>query len=124
MIAAMAQIIKMHEKFNLTPEQVQWTEEEKQFRIKAMLEEISEFKESETREDQLDALVDLVVFALGTAYRMDFYDVFDIAFIRVMKSNRMKEVGANHNKSETRGAFHIDLVKPEGWQAADLSDLV
>lgn len=110
----------MHFKFGITCQHLEFSEEEKQFRITAMQEELDEYAEANTKEDELDALVDLVVFALGTAERQDMLDVFEEAFHRVMNANCAKEVGAN----KKRGSFAIDLVKPEGWVAPDLSDLV
>lgn len=59
----------MHVKFGITSERVKFSEEEKKFRICAMQEELDEYKEANSKEDELDALVDLVVFALGTAER-------------------------------------------------------
>jgi predicted HAD superfamily Cof-like phosphohydrolase len=110
----------MHTKFGITSEEVPFSEEEKKFRICAMQEELDEYKEAETKEDQLDALVDLVVFAMGTAERQGMLEVFDEAFKRVMLANCKKEIGQN----QKRGSFQLDLVKPEGWTAPDLSDLV
>ena len=120
----MSQIIKMHMKFCITPEKVPFTEKEKIFRIAAMQEELDEFVDAESKEEQLDALVDLVVFTLGTAYRMGWGNSFETAYCRVMEANLDKELGSNSNKEDTRGSFHLDLVKPKGWKPADLSDLV
>ena len=111
---------QMHIKFGITSEEVPFSEEEKKFRICAMQEELDEYKEAETKEDQLDAIVDLVVFALGTLERQGMLEVFDEAFKRVMIANCKKEIG----KNQKRGSFQLDLVKPEGWNAPDLSDLV
>jgi len=113
-------IQKMYSKFNIAPHEVKFTDKEKQFRIAAMLEEIEEYRESDTREEELDALVDLVVFALGTLYRQGMLHVFEEAFKRVMAANLYKKLGAN----QKRGAFKLDLVKPENYQHPDLSDLV
>ena len=113
-------IEEMHEKFELQPEVVEFTPSEKQFRIIAMREEISEYEVATTKADELDALVDLIVFALGTVYRQGFMNVFAEAFGRVMRANLKKKIGS-HKK---RGSFERDLVKPEGWTAPDLTDLV
>jgi predicted HAD superfamily Cof-like phosphohydrolase len=111
----------MHEKFGISNEEVpDFTNEERLFRIAAMLEELSEFTSAKTKEDELDALVDLVVFALGTAERMGFLDVFEEAYMRVMQSNMTKTLGANNK----RGGFQIDLVKGEGFKPATIKDLV
>lgn len=91
----------------------------------------------------LDGLVDLLVVLLGTVHLMGFYKksefctimssngpvlikndyeqqytIFEEAFIRVFNANMQKEVGT------TKRGCSIDLVKPEGWKAPDLSDLV
>jgi hypothetical protein len=110
----------MHNKFGITSEQVQFSEEEKKFRICAMQEELDEYKEAKTKEDELDALVDLVVFAMGTAERQGMLEVFDEAFKRVMEANCKKEIGQN----QKRGSFQLDLVKPEGWTSPCHKDLV
>ena len=47
-------------------------------------------------------------------------EVFEEAFERVMIANCQKEIGQN----QKRGSFQLDLVKPKGWTAPDLSDLV
>ncbi len=112
-------IKKMHEKFGITSNDIPFSAAEKDFRRWCMQEELDEYVEAETPEDELDALVDLVVFALGTAERQNMLHIFQEAFFRVMKANMGKEVGAN----KKRGSFQIDLVKPEGWTAPNLSDL-
>lgn len=142
---------KMHEKFQLVDRQDgprALSSEECRFRISAMFEELLEYVEacsleldvhnpwesvkwaidlalSETRfenedlEAQFDALLDLAVFTMGTADRQNF--PWDEGFRRVMMANLKKELGSNGSK---RGGFKRDLVKPQGWKAPDLSDLV
>ncbi len=118
----MIDLIKnMHKQFGISHADLpNFSEEERRFRIAAMLEELSEFTSAKTKEDELDALVDLVVFALGTAERMGFADVFEQAYGRVMGSNMTKTLGANNK----RGSFQIDLVKGENFQPANIKDLV
>lgn len=113
-------IEEMNEKFSISPSDVPFSATEKKFRYDAMVEEIEEYKTSYTPEDELDALIDLVVFAIGTAVRQGWADIFEEAYNRVMEANCKKEVGPN----QKRGSFALDLVKPEGWEAADLKDLV
>lgn len=93
---------------------------EKRFRFRAMREELEEYEEAETLEEELDALVDLVVFALGTAYLHGFHR-FNTALTRVVDANRKKIIGPT-----ARGAKYgdLDLQKPPNWKPADLSDLV
>lgn len=111
---------KMHAHFGITAYIVPFSLPEKDFRVRCLEEEIKEYHEAETKADELDALVDLVVFALGTAERQGMLGVFEEAFERVMKANMVKQVG----KNEKRDNFAIDLIKPEGWTAPDLTDLV
>ena len=95
-------ITQMHEMFGITHREADFGSEERLFRIGAMLEELSEFTTSKTKEDELDALVDLVVFALGTAERMGYAGVFEQAFNRVMASNMSKTLGANTSEVRLR----------------------
>ncbi len=93
------------------------------FRIDFMDEEVAEYATASydgNLHDQLDALVDLVYVALGTAYIQGFD--FNEAFKRVHEAN-MKKVRANRLTDSKRGSLY-DVVKPEGWTAPDLSDLV
>lgn len=57
------------------------------FRYICMLEEVNEYRDATTKADELDAIVDLIIFALGTLERQGMIDVFDEAFKRVMDSN-------------------------------------
>lgn len=70
--------------------------------------------------DQLDALVDLIYVALGTAYCHGFD--FDEAWRRVHAKN-MEKVRVKKATESLRGSTY-DVVKPPGWTPADLSDLV
>ena len=93
------------------------------FRIDFMEEELTEYAVSAANGDkhgQLDALVDLVYVAVGTAYLHGFD--FNEAFKRVHEAN-MKKVRATSFRDSKRGSVY-DVVKPEGWTAPDLTDLV
>jgi|SRR6185437_2618476 len=71
-------------------------------------------------EKQFDALIDLVYVALGTAYMQGFD--FDEGWRRVHNAN-MRKMRATLSEQSARGSV-FDVVKPEGWAAPDLSDLV
>lgn len=114
------QVWQMHVKFRIDSAQVPWTPEEKKFRIKAFLEEVTEFEDAVTDEEELDALIDLVVFALGAVERHGWANIFDEAFGRVMDANMQKRVGGNMKRDN----YQLDLFKPEGWEAATFEDLV
>jgi len=106
----------MHAKFGLenTKGVLHLTKEEKEFRSVAMLEELNEYIAADTLVDQYDALLDLIVFAVGTLERHGFPLL--AGFEKVMEANMAKELGQN---GEKRGGFKRDLVKPEGWTAPE-----
>jgi predicted HAD superfamily Cof-like phosphohydrolase len=66
------------------------------------------------KEQVLDALVDTVYVALGTAYLMGFN--FCEAWDRVHEAN-MKKIRMKTKRSP------IDIVKPVGWKSPKLKDL-
>jgi hypothetical protein len=104
---------KMHQKFelqnNIGP--IQLSTEEKAFRIVALREEITEYEESTDLVDQYDALLDLLVFAVGTLDRHGFPLL--AGFEVVMAKNMQKELASSASASK-RG-FARDLVKPKGF---------
>lgn len=73
------------------------------------------------REDMLDALVDLVYVALGTAYLHGFN--FAEAWRRVQRANMAKTISTN-NADSKRGNASLDVIKPPGWTAPSHLDLV
>ena len=101
-------IIDFSEKFGLTyrdyPRKL--SDEEKRFRIVCMFEEVQEYADAETMEDELDALVELVYFALGTCYRHGY--CFESAWQRVHEANMKKERA--QNKSESKRDFELDVM--------------
>lgn len=81
-------------------------------RIRMMQEELTEYAMAVDLEDEADALLDLVVFALGTAVMMGL--PWEPMFAEVMRANFSKV------REETdRGEF--DLIKPDGWTAPQLA---
>jgi predicted HAD superfamily Cof-like phosphohydrolase len=115
-------IKEFHEKFGLDyqgpPRQLDL--ELRVFRKDFMKEELTEYCQSDDLHGQLDALVDLVYVALGTAYMQGFD--FNEAWRRVHEAN-MKKVRADRADQSKRGST-FDVVKPPGWTAPDLRDLV
>ena len=79
-----------------------------------MLEELNEYIAADTLVDQYDALLDLIVFAVGTLERHGFPLL--AGFEKVMEANMAKELGQN---GEKRGGFKRVLVKPEDWTAPE-----
>ena len=113
-------ITEFHEKFGLEykgpPRKLPGKLQE--FRNNFLFEEFCEYIQAGLDNDpeaQLDALVDLVYVAIGTAY-LNGYD-FQTAWNRVHAAN-MSKVRGESKRSE------FDIVKPDGWKEPDLSDLV
>jgi predicted HAD superfamily Cof-like phosphohydrolase len=103
---------------------------EERFRVKCLQEEVKEFEEAKTIKDKLDALIDLIYFAIGTAHRMgclnlrDGITLFVTAWKRVHDKNMMKQLSSKDAPSKRGPEFNgHDIVKPEGWTPAELGDL-
>jgi predicted HAD superfamily Cof-like phosphohydrolase len=116
-------IIGFHTKFDLTydgPPRILPPDLEP-FRLRFMEEELDEYRYASTLEKKLDALVDICYVAMGTAYLAGFD--FDEAWRRVHAANMKKIKAAPDGSNSARKSKH-DVVKPDGWTAPDLSDLV
>lgn len=95
-----------------------------EFRIKFMQEELDEYKLARSDSDlekQLDALVDLMYVALGTAYLHGF-DIME-AFFRVHRANMTKVRVSRETEDLSTRKSQYDVVKPEGWVPPYLKDL-
>ena len=124
-MSVLQDIIDFHKKFGLEynegPRQLPL--ELQEFRTNFLDEELQEYKdavESGDLEKAFDGLIDLVYVAVGTAYLHGFQ--FDEGWDRVQAAN-MAKVRAERADQSKRGTAY-DVIKPEGWQAPDLSDLV
>lgn len=85
------------------------------FRISFLQEELAELLQSRDYKQWdgvVDALIDLVVVALGT---LESFDIdINKAWTRVHFANMLKEKGINNTRDNR---FNLpDLVKPESWQ--------
>ena len=90
------------------------------FRFRFLEEELKELELSKTSDDAVDALIDLVVVALGT---LDAFDVdSQLAWDRVLEANMNKEVGVKASRPNKLGL--PDLIKPTGWEAPSHVDNV
>ena len=80
--------------------------------ILCLKEEVDELAKAVDAQDlvgAVDALVDLVYFALGASYQMGVN--FDEAFLIVHMANLQKRRGKTKRPESANG----DAVKPEGW---------
>jgi len=135
----MEDMLEFHTKFNLTHNGPARNlgGELGRFRVEFMQEELDEYQLSREAVDQmidthdpaeytfqlaqqLDALVDLAYVVVGTAYLQGFD--FNRAWDRVHNAN-MKKVRATRAEDSKRGTA-FDVIKPEGWEPPDHSDLV
>jgi predicted HAD superfamily Cof-like phosphohydrolase len=100
---------------------------EEQHRLQTLKEEVMEYEEAQHLSDKLDALVDLIYFALGTAHLHGFQR-FEEAWKRVHQKNMEKELSTTENPGKRsidgKQYIGIDIVKPKGWTPPDLTDLV
>lgn len=91
-----------------------------EFRIKFLQEEIDELKSATSADDVVDALIDLIVVAVGT---LDAFDVNTLeAWNRVLDANMAKSPGVNPNRPNPLGL--PDMIKPAGWTAPTHADNV
>jgi len=92
------------------------------FRTSFLLEELAEYSQAITKKDTagaLDALVDIVYIALGTAWLFNL--PFEKAWKEVQTAN-MKKVRAK-SKSKKRGTA-FDVIKPKDWKAPNIDQIV
>lgn len=94
-----------------------------EFRIGFMQEELDEYIESVKNHDlegQLDALVDLVYVAIGTAWLQGL--PFSEGWDEVQRANMSKVRAENPNQSKRKSKY--DVVKPEGWRGPDIKRVI
>jgi len=96
------------------------------FRDARLVEELEEIQDAYVHQDMtgvLDGFVDLIYIALGTLH-LHGYD-FNEAWKRVQQANMSKERASNKNPGKYQKlGCNQDIVKPLGWVAPDLKDLV
>tara|TARA_R100000149_G_scaffold40991_1_gene15906 strand:- start:53 stop:508 length:456 start_codon:yes stop_codon:yes gene_type:complete len=92
------------------------------FRTAFLLEELAEYAQAITKKDAagaLDALVDIVYIALGTAWLFNL--PFEQAWQEVQRANMSKI--RTKSKSKKRGTS-FDVVKPKGWRPPDIEQVI
>lgn len=113
-------IVKMHNFYGMTQKFHDMSPEELrahlELRMTMQQEETTELQhaiEARDAEGVVDALIDGIVFALGTihAFGIDFYEAWEA----VLKANMSKQVGVKPERPNPLGL--PDLIKPPGWTA-------
>lgn len=92
------------------------------FRTAFLMEELAEYTNAITKKDAagaLDALVDIVYIALGTAWLFNL--PFEKAWNEVQKAN-MSKIRAK-DKAGKRGT-KFDVVKPKDWKAPNIEKII
>ena len=94
------------------------------FRLRALSEELEELEDGYKELDLskiADALVDLVVFAMGTAtlHHLPWEELF----ADVQRANTSKVVQFTDQK-DRNGGGSIDLVKPAGWEGPKTEEIL
>ncbi len=92
------------------------------FRTSFLMEELAEYTQAITKKDDagaLDALIDIVYIALGTAWLFNM--PFEKGWREVQIAN-MKKIRSKI-KSKKRGT-KFDVIKPKGWIAPNIDRIV
>lgn len=104
-----------HENFGIRApkEPVFLSEDISDFRVRFMQEELDEYRSATTLEDKIDALIDLVVVAMGTAFMHGFNWESHWNEVFVANMNKVRTGDA----SQTKRKHQLDISKPPGWKA-------
>jgi predicted HAD superfamily Cof-like phosphohydrolase len=118
-------INKFHNKFGFKKSQKVGIPEDSElvnFRTSFLMEELAEYTQAITKKNDaaaLDALIDIVYIALGTAWLFNL--PFEKGWREVQKAN-MSKVRAK-SKSKKRGTA-FDVIKPKDWKAPNIDRIV
>ena len=92
------------------------------FRTSFLLEELAEYSQAITKKDTagaLDALVDIVYIALGTAWLFNL--PFERAWKEVQRAN-MEKIRAKDTTGKRGTKF--DVIKPKNWKPPNIDQIV
>ncbi len=106
-------VAKMYSKMGLlnTEPGVGIDHDEKRQRVVMMQEELNEYRDTSWPVDEYDALIDLMVFTVGTLVQSGY--PLEPGWDAVMEANNKKQVG------KTKRGHDNDLAKPEGWASPE-----
>jgi predicted HAD superfamily Cof-like phosphohydrolase len=86
-------------------------------RLTCLREEVEEFAtaiETQDLPEQVDALIDLIYYAKGTAIMLGMGELWPRLWTEVQRANLSKEPGI------TKRGHRFDCVKPDGWRSPQL----
>lgn len=90
---------------------------EKEWLVQVLREEAQELEDAEDLVDQIDAVIDSIIFGIGGLYRLGLSREDALAcFHAVMDANFQKKAGQKEGRAIAGVA---DAVKPEGWVAPE-----
>lgn len=109
------EVKEFHSKFNHPVSDIptQLTESRKADRAMWMREEVQEFIDSKTIHDDIDAMIDLMYFALGTCVEMGIDPSIPFELVQKANMSKLFPDGKPHYNE------HNKVIKPEGWVAPD-----
>lgn len=125
MVDLHADVAAFQEKFGFKPRALGARPSKKllAFRLKFILEEVEELADALKRDDLagvLDALIDLVYVAIGTAWLLNL--PFNSGW-RLVQAANMTKVRATDPTASKRGS-DLDVVKPVGFVPPDIKSLL
>ena len=89
--------------------------QERQFRANLLAEEVLEFEEAETLVDQVDAIIDLIYFALGILAGMGVDPIRPFALVHKANMDKLGPDGTAVYRDDGK------LLKPDGWQGPEFA---
>lgn len=101
-------------KFNITPKEVEYSKDEHDFRMVCLKEEWTELKTaySEKNEEEfIDAIVDMLIFAIGTSYRYNDLNNLIIEYPSYNTMNAQYIINDVKRFNKTREESLIDMTE-------------
>lgn len=92
------------------------------FALTAMYEELHEFTVASNEKnvgEALDAIIDLIYFAIGRAYEMGISEEQFKKCWNLVQNKNMQKL-----KGEKNRGTDVDAMKPAGWVAQDLNEVL
>lgn len=121
--------IHSYTKFGLSPDVIDYSQEEHEFRIVCLNEELDELLDANKENNHgevIDAIVDYLVFTVGTAYRAD-YIIETATSLPLLITDAAKELAIdliNTEKLDINEIFHsINKRRVEELSATDFSSI-